>query len=306
MVNAEVSSLRAEIGAANHLVENYRALASEVANLFSRVSDANSQISSLRALVDEHRAKTSELSQILVAKDVEANARMLALRAEVEVGDVLIDEYRGRISELEGSIQDLERRNAPATSKNESPGVSSEVSATITDLYNELAAYRNSLAQRVVYQFRSDRLWPIISPAFSHLKIYSAQRLRRWGHRLSLSPDLRSMKYREYKMPVVAQQLTAIDLAIVPIIRCTGRIGIELVSAKGKVLAQSVMDLANISSDCPTRFVLLDRISLSPKWALRVFVHGATSPIAVYELVHPALFRRRPRIRAFAALIEEL
>src|SRR5262249_1599945 len=304
MVDAQVSSLRAEIAAANALVEQYKARASEVDGLIAREAEANGQVSSLRALVDELKAKNLELSEMLRAKDAEADGRLSALRSEIEIGDALLDEYRGRTSEMEGHVQDLEDRIAAAVSESGMlRDFRHELLVAVGNLYSEVAAYRRSRAQRVVYRIRPDRDWPIVAPAFPQLKDYSTKRLRGRGYRLILSPDLRSMEYREYEMPVAARQLTAVELAVVPIVRCKGQIGIEIVSGNGQVLAQSVLDLETVSGDRPARFALPERLSLPPKWALRVFARAATSPVAVFELVHPAPFRRRPRIRAFAALV---
>jgi SAM-dependent methyltransferase len=274
----------------------------QLPDLLDRLADPNGG----RADVSRSERPTVGLLQTLIndlveARRAEAKTTISSLRAEIEVSDVLIDEYRNRIEELRGYIGHLESQ-AEAFKHSFAPSLMFGKATELAALYAELSGYRHSRAQRIASRFRSDTLWLMISPAFSELKTFSESHLRGPAYRLMLSHDLRSIGYREYRMSFSAEDMLAIDLAVSPVTASGGFVGVEIVSHDSKVVAQALVELDRVTAERPTRFSLPDKVSLRRGWALRVFVRGATAPVALYELVHTSPFRRSPRRRPFTSL----
>ena len=215
--------------------------------------------------------------------------RIASLQAEIEVSDALIAEYSRQNEELKTFISRLEYRQE-------------HVSLKLSSVYNELSLYRDSRPQRFASYLRRDRLWDDISPTFQDLKRYSHSHLRRFGFHLALSRDLRLVDYFEYRMPMTVTNVTQISLGINPIGITAGTVGIEIVSVDGAIVAQSLVGLNQVSSECPTVFSLTAPCTLAKGWCLRVFVQNATAPVAVYELVNPSIWRRQSMFRAFASV----
>jgi hypothetical protein len=108
-----------------------------------------------------------------------------------------------------------------------------------------------------------------------------------------LATDLNSISYREYEVPFDVGCLMSVSLAIRPLLfGSPGTAGIEIVSAEGDILAQTVQLLEAIAPGQVTEFRLpVPLMNLQKTWLLRVFVRGADAPVPIYELAQAALFR---------------
>ncbi|WP_316172288.1 class I SAM-dependent methyltransferase [Bradyrhizobium sp. SZCCHNRI3037] len=299
---ALIMALRADLSARSALLEEYRAKAADVSDLIAREAVARAQLSSATALAEEYKAKYAEIGELLAASGEQSKRQLDSLRAEIDVDDALLTEYRTRVAELDSALGDLQTKFEQEM--RDASLASPDNSAVVADLYSQITAYRNSRAQRIRERFADDGLWRDVSPAFAKLKAYSQRAFRRRGYRLSLSPDIRAAEYREYSITIGVSRLSAVELAIVPLVRSSGVIGIELVSKKNQIVAQSTVDLEAITAERPTRFQLPEPVSLTPGWALRVFARGVAAPVILYELVHPAPIRRAPRVQPFSVFFE--
>lgn len=229
-----------------------------------------------------------------------------ALKAEIEVSDALAAEYLAENTDLKSYVGHLEYNIAAVKLENSAlrAGRASELQVppdSLTRVYGELASLREARLQRLLGTFRRDTLWDDVAPAFAKLKDYSGKHIRRGGYRLALSADLGGIDYREYSMPMALDGLSRVSLAVNPLARSGGQVGIEVVSADLLVLAQVTRPLSQLSGSEPSVFEL----ALGPlarDWRLRVFARHATAPVTVYELVNPSVLRRRPRRLPFVHL----
>jgi hypothetical protein len=110
---------------------------------------------------------------------------------------------------------------------------------------------------------------------------------------IAIGGDLTEVPYREYVIPFELDRLTAVSLAVRPLVpESSGVLGVEIVSARNEILAHVRRELTGIQRDGISEFRLADPINgLGKNWLLRVFVRDAETPVSVYELVRGALFR---------------
>jgi len=110
---------------------------------------------------------------------------------------------------------------------------------------------------------------------------------------VTLSSDLSEAPYREYVIPFDLDRLTAVSVAIRPLLPgSAGIAGVEVVSAGSEIVAHVRLRLGAIDGDGITEFQLPAPVAgLKRNWLLRVFVKDADAPVAVYELARGGLLR---------------
>jgi hypothetical protein len=125
------------------------------------------------------------------------------------------------------------------------------------------------------------------------LREYSDTRFHAARACVTLSSDLSEAPYREYVIPFDLDRLTAVSLAIRPLLQgSSGIAGVEIVSGGSEIVAHVRLPLAGIDGDGITEFQLpVPVIGLKRNWFLRVFVKDAGAPVAVYELARGVLLR---------------
>jgi SAM-dependent methyltransferase len=128
---------------------------------------------------------------------------------------------------------------------------------------------------------------------FVPLREYSDRHFHSSRACIVLGGDLAEVAYREYVIPFALDRLTAVSLAIRPLVpKSPGVLGVEIVSARSEIQAQVHRDLTTIDRDGVAEFRLqVPLTGLEENWFLRVFVHHSGTPVSVYELLRGALFR---------------
>ncbi len=305
-------------------------LTNEIAELRARI-EYDSEAHASKALSDIYEASSALISisdenRELRAKLEVANkssARAALLKAELDAANGLITWYRakesswsGELTRLQDELNKTHELHAPwqqeASRLNGELHHTQEASSThraeakmvIQNLYRELMDYRASHSIRIASMLKKDdALWSAVSPAFEPLKAFTLGNLRQASRtRLVLGDDLRSIPYREYRIPVQVGILESISLAVRPLLKTSlGFIGIEVVSSDQQVLAQSVRALSSIDPDIPTSFNMPEPVSgLGKNWFLRVYVKDADIPVSLYEQAHYSIVRRKTRYLPFA------
>ena len=239
--------------------------------------------------------------------------RIDGLKAEIEVSDALNAEYaadnaelRTYVAHLEYNIAAIKRENADILRMMEEATAeprdrTAAPSPALASIYADLVRHRETRIQRLLASLRRDALWEDVAPAFAPLKQYTGENVRRRGHRMVLSEDLRTLDHREYTMPMSLDALSRISVAVNPLAPSEGMVGIEVMTADRLVVARDLVPLSDISDQVPVVF----NVPLGPvarHWRRRIFVQEATAPVTIYELYTPNAFRRRPLRRPFVSI----
>jgi SAM-dependent methyltransferase len=280
---------------------------------------ANEFSASILSLTKENQELRNQLESVATIK-----AKYVLAKAELDAANGLIQWHRANehwwSNEKNRLNQDL--LNVQQAAQSQSPLVSSlnhalsteqqnarqardEALKVIDNLHAENSAFRSSRSLHLISQYRSkDSLWHMVSPAFSSLKTYSKENfLGKSNPSLILGKDLRTTPYREYIMPVAQNQLSAISLAVRPLMRGTnGIIGVEIVSNDKEVVSQAVLPLSDINPDQPTQFALPAPITLNKNWYLRIFVKESDVPVSLYEVCEYSIMKNRTKYSPFAFL----
>ncbi|UCO97924.1 methyltransferase domain-containing protein [Metapseudomonas lalkuanensis] len=307
-------------------------LADEIAELRNRLeSDSETHVSKARSEVHEASSvvislgnENRELRAKLEAAN-KSNAKAALLKAELDAANGVIAWYRAKegswnseLNRLRDELSKAHELHAPWQqeasrlngelhhTQQASSTYRAEAKMVIQSLYHELMDYRASHSIRIASMLKKeDALWNAVSPAFEPLKAFTLGNLRDASRtRLVLGDDLRSLPYREYRIPVDLGSLESISLAVRPLLKTSqGLIGIEVVSNDLQVVAQSVRPLAGVDPDVPTSFNLSEPITgLAKNWFLRVYVKDADIPVSLYEQAHYSIVRRKTKYLPFALL----
>lgn len=237
-------------------------------------------------LLLELMSTNSELRSRIESNEL-LKAKMVILRAELESVKGVLAWHKAREEESKEHL--AEQQLGMGSAARQIEAAFRQAKHTIDDLCLHIANYRSSRSMVLAALFsRSDPLWETVSPAFSHLKAYSAKHFRKSRLvRLVLGDDLRGVTYREYVMPIEVRDLSAISLAVCPLIPSSGGcVGVEIVTREQRVVAQTSVMIAGIRPEVPTEFVLPQCLPVLEKhWRLRVFVRDVDVPVALFEFV---------------------
>ncbi|MFC4860144.1 methyltransferase domain-containing protein [Pseudomonas sp. MAHUQ-62] len=319
-VQADILEVGSAVGTLTNEIAELRArLESDSEAHVSRArSEAYEASSALISISNENRELRAKLE---VANKSSAKAALL--KAELDAANGVITWYRakesswsGELTRLQDELNQAHELHAPWQqeasrlngelhhTQQASSSHRAEAKMVIHNLYRELMDYRASHSIRIASMLKKDdALWSAVSPAFEPLKAFTLGNLREASRtRLVLGDDLRSIPYREYRIPVQVGILESISLAVRPLLKTSlGFIGIEVVSSDQQVLAQSVRALSSIDPDIPTSFNMPEPVSgLGKNWFLRVYVKDADIPVSLYEQAHYSIVRRKTRYLPFA------
>jgi hypothetical protein len=211
--------------------------------------------------------------------------------------------YRSKESSWSSEISKMSSELAAVR---QSSGNWIEAKRIVDNLFAQVSGYGSSRVARWSSLIAGgDILWDSVSPAFMQVKTYTAEKFRHSSRmRLVLGPDLRVTPFREYRIPFAVPSLGSVSLAIAPLLSTSnGIVGIEIVSADDRVIAQVTLPITAVSPDVPTNFTLSEPLkSLSENWALRAFVRDIDVPVALYELVNCTSIRRCAKRSPFVSL----
>jgi MoaA/NifB/PqqE/SkfB family radical SAM enzyme/SAM-dependent methyltransferase len=152
---------------------------------------------------------------------------------------------------------------------------------------DELDSYRHRRVIRWLRRLR-DRsdLSNEISPTFQQLKddsLIFTPTLK--GYQLQPSVNLSRVPFLAYPLELNRPNLTAVHLApLLDLPSESGRLGIEIVSLAGQIVAQVTVPLSEVSATRPTcfNFAPIPGSDQGRHW-LRVFVRDADMPVRVFE-----------------------
>lgn len=278
------SLMDAELEVANGLLAWYRA----------REDAQTDKVEALAGALDENR----RLRDQLLSTERE-RTRASLMDAELATANALPARYRAREEEAAPHII---AANAAGAVRDASDW--QDACDVVGNLMAQAIAGRWSLQQRLmVWLRRHDPLWDAIAPGYNGLRAYTEGQFRD-GHawRLQLSVDLRTVPFREYRIESRQETLSCLEFAIRPLLRArAGVVGIEIVSHDERIIAQTMLPLANLDPFKPAGFMLSEVLGpLFPGWRVRVFVRDAPIPVAVYEIARPRLLRPEPVLAPFA------
>ncbi|MBL8379796.1 MAG: methyltransferase domain-containing protein [Burkholderiales bacterium] len=269
-------------------------LRSELAEVRTSIAAQTGRVEVLAGAHEENRRLHD---QLLSAERERMRASLID--TELEAANGLLAWYRAR--EEEAHRHAAEANSADAVRDAADWRDAGDV---VGNLMAQAIAGRWSLQQRLmVWLRRHDPLWDAIAPGYNGLRAYTEGRFRD-GHawRLQLSVDLRTVPFREYRIESRQQTLSCLGFAIRPLLRArAGVVGIEIVSHDERIIAQTMLPLANLDPFQPAEFMLSEVLGpLFPGWRVRVFVRDAPIPVAVYEIARPRLLRPEPVLAPFA------
>ncbi|WP_052062182.1 class I SAM-dependent methyltransferase [Pseudomonas soli] len=310
----ESQQLRSQL---NRLFERLEAQGDQMSDLTQRLIAAESgraeTAESVISLANEHVVVCRENDELhkRVAQIELKDTHIALLKADLDTANGLVEWFRAKETSW---VQKQVNPVAP-----QSPHLDNQLQAlkrsielqqeearrVVSDLYGQLSSYRGSTSVGLIHRLRrEDGLWNSVTPAFQEIKAFTAKMLRKRRSQLILGEDLRCAPYREYLMPMTLDSMTAVTLAISPLLRPEqGLVGIEIVNAQQEVIAQSLLPLSSIDTNAPTTFVLAQPLTnLQRNWMLRVFVREATVPVGLYEMARFSIFRRVTTLTPFVAL----
>jgi hypothetical protein len=255
-----------EIAAYNRMLRDELATTRENLRVLQAGLESNTVLQAKLSLTQAELEATSALLGIGRRKEESLNAEVAAARGDLMAATEEIDRWKGLYSIARRSLDDLyaEARTLPM------PGM--------------------GVAGFVIGRRREPEQ---LGDRFVALREYCDRQFHAAGACLVFSGDLNSVPYREYEIPFDLDTLNSISLAIRPLLPgSAGTAGIEIVSADCKILAQTMLPLADVEPGAITEFRLpVPLTGLRKTWLLRVFVRGAEAPVPLYELAKGTLFR---------------
>ena len=199
-----------------------------------------------------------------------------------------------------------ERHAAAAGQHTNDPGRGMERTQArriVAQLFSQVEKYDSSRGVRFARMLRLGRKtgWEDLQPTFAPLADFTRAHLIGSAIRgdLVLSPDLNDVPYREYVVRMPVMKLRSVSLALRPLLTPqTGTVGVEVVSQRHGILAQSLRSLTEVVDHVPTRFDFhVPVCDLDAGWLLRIFVTDTDVPVATFEVANSrAIWGRNKRM----------
>ena len=156
------------------------------------------------------------------------------------------------------------------------------------ELLVKLEGFRQNKAFKILWPLLNrSNAWPMLPEAFKGMKTDTITMVGKVENFL-LQPghNLNSIDFIEYPVSFPRPNLVEIHLAVVLDISLSkGRLGIELVSPQGQIVAQEVIRAEELAENEPVvfKFSAVEK-SEQGKFRLRVFVKEVDAPVRIFEL----------------------
>jgi hypothetical protein len=255
------------------------ALEGQLAEAQTQLRQAQTELQEAQTKLQEAQIEVSRAHSEFQSRQDELKHTVAALRQAAQEGEHETDQLK---SNLEARTADLRQAQAGLAAAQTSLGAANE---RAVQLASEVEATADRRILRLLDRFARARGAPQVAPAFQQLlddsRIFSDIR----GFQLQPSTNLQRVAFVSYPLFLGRANLKALLLAVIlKVPHSDGRIGVEIVSAQKRIVAQAAVGLAGLTEAGPVRldippFKETDRA----RFWLRVFVRDASLPVRIFE-----------------------